>query len=464
MKQLFSIFCLVFFLLFVQEGALAQAKSGLTFRYNLYNYVNPEPDIKDWADIYDTEGSGIEFAYNRNLKNHLWLVIPGKFGLAKYGPDRRNQMGVNLDALLQLNFFKHSAFINPNISLGAGSTYNFDAEEFDFNVPAALGLNVKILPNLFLNLQSQYRFSIENRPGWHHGAGFVVYFGKVDNDRDKDGIKDSEDECPDVPGVAYLKGCPDRDGDGIGDSEDKCPDEPGEADMMGCPDKDGDGIADMEDDCPEVPGVAALKGCPDTDNDGITDAEDKCPNDAGPASTGGCPDRDGDGVADKDDACPDKPGDSMHKGCPDSDGDKIYDNEDKCPDVPGVAALQGCPEPKEIKETLERAVRMVQFETGKDVLLEDSYYVLDEVVSLMQAHKAYNLTIAGHTDSQGDDKLNQALSEKRAKRCYDYLVEKGVAAGRMSWAGYGETQPKASNDTADGRKENRRVEFDMNVK
>ena len=64
MKQLFSIFCLVFFLLFVQEGALAQAKSGLTFRYNLYNYVNPEPDIKDWADIYDTEGSGIEFAYN----------------------------------------------------------------------------------------------------------------------------------------------------------------------------------------------------------------------------------------------------------------------------------------------------------------------------------------------------------------------------------------------------------------
>ncbi len=121
-------------------------------------------------------------------------------------------------------------------------------------------------------------------------------------------------------------------------------------------------------------------GCPvrDRDGDGIADKDDKCPDAKGPAATGGCPDRDGDGVADKDDACPDKKGDSAHKGCPDTDGDGIYDNEDRCPEKAGVAALKGCPEIKKAdKEKLERAIKLVQFESGKDVLLTKSYPVLD---------------------------------------------------------------------------------------
>jgi len=113
---------------------------------------------------------------------------------------------------------------------------------------------------------------------------------------------------------------------------------------------------------------------------------------------------------------------------------------------------------------LERAIKLVQFETGKDVLLQKSYAVLDEVVSVMNQYSEYSLNIAGHTDNQGDDKLNQELSERRAKRCYDYLVSKGVAATRMAHAGYGETKPVADNKTADGRSQNRRVEFELYVK
>jgi OmpA-OmpF porin, OOP family len=496
MKQLFTIFCFAFAMLLFQQSALAQQPTGgFTFRYNWYNYLTPEPAIEDWTDIYENvSGTGLEVAYNHNLSKHTWLVIPVKVGLAQYAPGRRNQFGTHLDVLFQNNLFRHGAFINPTLSLGIGSTYNVTAEEFDFNIPAALGFNIRLLPNLYANLQSQYRFSIENRPGWHHSAGVVVYFGEANPDKDKDGIKDKDDKCPDVPGVASLMGCPDRDGDGIADADDKCPDIAGIAAMMGCPDKDGDSIMDMEDDCPDVKGIAAFKGCPDTDNDGIKDADDKCPREAGPANNGGCPirdrdgdgiedkddkcpdakgpvatagcpDRDSDGVADKDDACPDKKGDSAHKGCPDTDGDGIYDNDDRCPEKAGVAALKGCPEiKKEDKAKLERAIKLVQFESGKDVLLAKSYPVLDEVVSVMNQYTEYSLNIAGHTDNQGDDKLNQSLSERRAKRCYDYLVSKGVAAGRMAHAGYGETKPVGDNKTAAGREQNRRVEFELYVK
>jgi outer membrane protein OmpA-like peptidoglycan-associated protein len=127
--------------------------------------------------------------------------------------------------------------------------------------------------------------------------------------------------------------------------------------------------------------------------------------------------------------------------------------------------LRGCPEiKKEDKAKLERAIKLVQFETGKATLLKKSYPVLDQVVSVMNTYPDYSLNISGHTDNVGDDKFNLDLSERRAKACYDYLLSKGIAAGRMASKGYGETQPKADNKTAAGREANRRVEFELYVK
>ena len=82
----------------------------------------------------------------------------------------------------------------------------------------------------------------------------------------------------------------------------------------------------------------------------------------------------------------------------------------------------------------------------------------------MNQYPEYSLNIGGHTDATGDDKMNLALSERRAKTCYDYLVSKGIAAGRMTYAGYGETQPVGDNKTAAGRAQNRRVVFELYVK
>lgn len=504
MRHLLSICCLLLGLLVAQQDLSAQPKHLFSFNQSFYNYLTPTRSEYDWFDIYDQSAAkGFELAYGRRLAGGTWLVVPAKFGLIPRSIERgrlgREKLLGNVDVLIQNYFFKQGALVRPYFHVGVGSIIGPDKDDWAANLPAGGGLSFRVFKNCYAQIQTQYRVSTDNRNGWHHGVGGSLFFGGSDApppppDRDKDGIPDVADKCPDVPGVASamgcpdrdgdsvtdaddkcpdvagivaLKGCPDKDGDGITDADDKCPDAAGTPALMGCPDKDGDGIADREDDCPDAKGLAAYKGCPDTDNDGISDNKDNCPREAGPASNRGCPlpDRDKDGIADADDACPDKAGTAAGKGCPDTDKDGVYDNEDRCVDKPGPASNKGCPEIKaEDKVKLERAVKLVQFETGKATLLKKSYAILDEVVSVMNTYPEYSLNIGGHTDNQGDDKLNQQLSERRAKACYDYLISKGIAAGRVASAGYGETKPVGSNSTAAGREQNRRVEFELYVK
>lgn len=500
MKQIVTILCLIFCLTAVWNEAAAQQrpKHSFTYRMNRYNYITPlRSDDVNWKDYYnDSRRGGVEFAYGRRLAGNSWLEIPFKAGLIPIVQNKtagREVLRANVDALLQHEFFKYSAFIRPTVHIGIGSTFGRQDPSFDFNIPAGVGLNFRIWDNFFINVRTQYRFSLEDINGWHHGVGGIVYFGQPADrdkdgtpdekdlcpdvpgpanhmgcpDRDNDGIIDKDDKCPDVAGLKDLMGCPDRDSDGVADGDDKCPDVAGLKEMMGCPDRDADGITDADDKCPDAKGTVAMRGCPDTDSDGLADDMDKCPREAGPASNSGCPlaDRDKDGVVDADDACPDKKGTAAMRGCPDTDGDGLADNEDRCPEKAGPASNKGCPEIKtEDKVKLERAVKLVQFESGKATLLTSSYAILDEVVSVMNKYPEYSLNIEGHTDNQGDDKMNQSLSERRAKTCLDYLVSKGIAAARMASAGYGETRPVTTNDTAAGRAQNRRVQFELYVK
>ncbi|HRO18004.1 MAG TPA: OmpA family protein, partial [Ferruginibacter sp.] len=229
----------------------------------------------------------------------------------------------------------------------------------------------------------------------------------------------------------------DRDGDGVVDSLDRCPDVVGLADLMGCPDRDADGIADDDDKCPDVAGLAKYGGCPipDTDGDGINDEEDKCPNDKGYARYQGCP-------------------------IPDTDGDGVNDEEDKCPTRPGPESNMGCPViAKEVIDKINFAAKNVFFSTGSAKLMAKSNKSLDEVAALMKADESLQMQIDGHTDSQGSDELNQALSEKRANAVKDYLISKGIIASRLNATGYGETKPIADNKTAAGRAKNRRTEM-----
>jgi outer membrane protein OmpA-like peptidoglycan-associated protein len=101
----------------------------------------------------------------------------------------------------------------------------------------------------------------------------------------------------------------------------------------------------------------------------------------------------------------------------------------------------------------------IYFDSGSAVLKTESYPVLDGVANLLIANPGARIEVSGHTDSQGSESSNQSLSERRAASVRDYLVSRGVAASMLTTAGYGESRPVASNDTADGRARNRRIEF-----
>lgn len=345
-------------------------------------------------------------------------------------------------------------------------------------------------------------------------AGIIQLLGCPDSDGD--GVSDKNDKCPNEAGPASRKGCPakDSDGDGILDEDDECPNQSGKASTQGCPDSDGDGVADKKDDCPNLYGKSSLAGCPDKDNDGVIDPNDKCPNEAGPAArngcpekdsdndgildendecpyqkgtvaTNGCPDTDGDGVIDKNDrcpnqagpinGCPDTDGDGVANyedeypnqagtisGCPDTDGDGIHDGKDKCVNSPGDAENNGCPkiEEEDIK-VLQFATDNVQFATGKATLKAQSYAILDQVAEVLKKYPDYHLSISGHTDNQGSPQANQALSEERAASCFQYILSRQIEESRMLHRGFGEKQPIASNNTEEGRKQNRRVAFEL---
>lgn len=102
----------------------------------------------------------------------------------------------------------------------------------------------------------------------------------------------------------------------------------------------------------------------------------------------------------------------------------------------------------------------INFQTGSAELLVDSHGTLDKVADTAKKYPNLKLRVEGHTDSTGSAALNQTLSQKRADAVRDYLVNSaGVSADQITAVGFGQTRPIASNDTAEGRAKNRRVEF-----
>lgn len=405
------------------------------------------------------------------------------------------------------NFLIRENIEADKAAVADGKYYNnIDLKDAHFLVPVGFGVKVDINENLVLGLEGGLRILFDDymdgvsksgnarkNDTYSMSALTVTYRFPYESDRDRDGIKDADDacpdkkgteatkgcpdgdedgvadymdNCPDIKGGASTQGCPDSDGDGLSDKSDQCPNEKGIFATGGCPDKDKDGIADAKDLCPEAYGTAKMNGCPDSDNDGVKDNEDQCPNEPGLPENNGCPknDRDNDGVKDAVDKCPDSAGSAAMGGCPDADGDSVADNVDKCPTVAGTAATMGCPEMAENdKKVLDAAIYGVQFEPAKSILKANSFAILDQVADVLQRNPAYSLTISGHTDSDGTMPANQLLSEDRAKVCFDYLVSKGISAKRITHEGFGESRPVADNKTKEGKSKNRRVEFKVKI-
>jgi OOP family OmpA-OmpF porin len=203
----------------------------------------------------------------------------------------------------------------------------------------------------------------------------------------------------------------------------------------------------------------------------VADASDRCPNTpAGEqVDANGCSasqrDADGDGVNDAADQCANTPaGEQVDaKGCPlpkDGDGDGVTDDKDRCPSTPAGVQVdeEGCQilfEEKAATLILEG----VNFETGKATLTPESQTILNGVAESLVANEEIRVQVSGHTDNTGGRALNQRLSRQRAESVRQYLIERGVAADRLTAVGYGPDKPVASNRTTEGRTQNRRVEL-----
>jgi len=428
-----------------------------------FNNIQAQDENNPWQiqfganaiDVYPTEdvsSFGNEFF---NVEDH-WNVIPSLsyLGLSRYVGDgftvgargsinRLTKLGDTdvddlthyaIDGTIKYNFLENKV-VDPFVEIGGG--YTWVDEIGAGTVNGGVGLNIWFTENIGLTVQSIYKHAFEDYGVKHfqHLAGLSVKFGGTDTDGD--GVYDKDDACPEVAGLEEFNGCPDTDGDGIEDSKDACPKEAGSKEMNGCPDEDGDGVADKDDACPKEAGSKEMNGCPDVDGDGVADKDDACPSEAGPAENKGCP-------------------------WPDTDGDGVLDKDDKCPDVAGTVANDGCPEVTvEVQKQLNDYARTILFDTGKSSIKAESTAVMVDIILILKEYPTAKFTVEGHTDSVGSVKLNQRLSESRALSVKDFLVEEGIEEFRLSAVGYGEEKPMATNNTRNGRKQNRRVEINL---
>ncbi|MCT3734453.1 OmpA family protein [Elizabethkingia anophelis] len=224
-------------------------------------------------------------------------------------------------------------------------------------------------------------------------------------------------------------------------------------------DRDKDGIPDKDDRCPDTPGLPEFQGCPDTDGDGIPDIDDKCPEVAGPKENQGCPwpDRDNDGVLDKDDRCPDTPGLAQFQGCPDTDGDGIPDIDDKCPTQAGPKENQGCPWPTDVQVTKE--LKDILFDFNKATIQSGSLSKVDAAAAIIKGAKAENFLVTGYTDAKGNANYNLKLSQQRASSVVKALEARGVNGAQLKSVGVGAkeaTVPATASDAE--RQKDRKVE------
>jgi outer membrane protein OmpA-like peptidoglycan-associated protein len=173
-------------------------------------------------------------------------------------------------------------------------------------------------------------------------------------------------------------------------------------------------------------------------------------------------DPDGDSVIGEGDKCPDVAGPVGNAGCPDTDqdGDGVVDRLDKCPDQPaGRRGRDGCPLARREGNKIV-ILEQVNFATDQDVILSESFPILEEVARVMNENPEVDrILVEGHTDSRASDAYNLELSRRRAASVMRFLIESGVAADRLCSQGFGRSRPLADNATEEGMALNRRVEF-----
>lgn len=381
--------------------------SKLTVARNLNKYL-----VLDWQtsvgnvdnkrigmgkEFFLMTGLGLQFKFNGLWNEDSWFDPYVRVG-ANYL--RHDYSGVNFP-LTDVNGVGYSGFSGE-----PGTQRRKD----HFTVATGLGSNFWLTKNFGLGIQGDYVSTPIDKSDvanfWQASASLLFRFGNTD--RDKDGILDKDDLCPDTPGLPEFQGCPDTDGDGVPDKDDQCPDVAGPVENNGCP-------------------------WPDTDGDGVVDKDDACPDVAGPAENNGCP-------------------------WPDTDGDGVLDKDDACPTVPGLAQYNGCPKPKSVTATeVEAELKNIYFDFNKATIKAESGPRLDAAATIIKADRG-NYLLEGQTDKKGSEAYNLNLSRQRAASVVAALDARGVDPSDLKSIGVGEAKAVVPETATDAeRQQDRKV-------
>ena len=236
-------------------------------------------------------------------------------------------------------------------------------------------------------------------------------------------------------------------------------------------DSDGDGVKDFKDLCPEIPGLKKFKGCPKDKT--IMDAEAEAARIAAEAEAArvaaekvkaeAARKKAAAEAKAKADAAAAKKAAEEAKMKAEADA-KAAAAAKKAADAEAAAKAAAARQAEidtKTRAVFARALTGIKFNSSASTFKQQSYDIMDDVVSVMTEYPGIEVRIAGHTDSQGVEENNQKLSEKRANAVMNYLVSKGISPTRLRSVGFGEVSPIADNNTAAGRAENRRVEFSV---
>lgn len=271
-------------------------------------------------------------------------------------------------------------------------------------------------------------------------AGEEKKLGTDPNNPDTDGDGLSDGEETNIYKTDALKA--DSDGDGLNDGS--------EVRMHNTdpnkPDTDGDGLTDGD----EVGKYATNANKADTDDDGLTDGDEAMNKNTNPLKA----DTDGDGLNDSDEVAR-----KTDPNKADTDGGSVNDGQEVANGTNPLAASDDVPKKAPIEVGKSLVLEGIVFKSGSARIDPKSEETLQRALATLRDNPEISVEIRGYTDNVGSTARNKKLSMERAKEVRWWLLKRGIEGPRMVANGYGPENPIASNKTAAGRQQNRRIEF-----
>ncbi len=342
-------------------------------------------------------------------------------------------------------------YASPFLYAGLGATKDtsYGDSPMLLAIPFGLGLQTQITPKIALEVGGGYNLSVSdeldrivrdnddtNRITNKKHDGFFTISAGISFTNPRQEPKPIVEKKPEIDPRTI-----DTDGDGLTDmDEQKYGTDPNN------PDTDGDGLSDGD----EVHKYRTNPLKADTDGDGLTDYQEVMQYKTDPLKV----DTDNDGLSDYDEVM-------VHKTNPllkDTDGGGMEDGAE-------LRVSKNPLDPKDdmidLTEAKPIVLEGINFDTAKYAVLPETAIILQRTVNTLMANPEIKITIIGHTDNVGTDAYNQILSVNRAESVRNWLVSKGIDAKRIQTIGKSEGSPIATNDTAEGRARNRRVEIEV---